>query len=107
MKEFYERSLSLATAGHLREETRPMSDLFFPALDPYNQGTLKVSDLHTLYYEECGNPKGRPVVFLHGGPGGGIDISPHYASTWRHYFPPILPFQNGGKIENGGKIPPI
>lgn len=45
---------------------------FFPPIEPYNKGMLKVSDLHTLYWEECGNPQGSPVVFLHGGPGGGI-----------------------------------
>nr|OQO18134.1 hypothetical protein B0A51_15206 [Rachicladosporium sp. CCFEE 5018] len=39
--------------------------------NPNNNGFLKVSDLHTLYYEEYGNPNGKPVVFLHGGPGGG------------------------------------
>jgi proline iminopeptidase len=42
----------------------------YPSLEPYNTGTLKVSDLHEIYFEECGNPKGKPVVFLHGGPGG-------------------------------------
>lgn len=45
---------------------------FYPALEPFNKGMLKVSDIHTLYWEECGNPQGRPVVFLHGGPGGGV-----------------------------------
>ena len=40
-------------------------------LDPYDTGTLKVDDRHTLYYEQCGNPNGKPVVMLHGGPGGG------------------------------------
>ncbi|WP_415064183.1 prolyl aminopeptidase [Bdellovibrio sp.] len=45
---------------------------FFPEVEPFNKGMLKVSDLHTLYWEECGNPQGKPVVFLHGGPGGGI-----------------------------------
>lgn len=45
---------------------------FYPALEPFNKGMLKVSDIHTLYWEECGNPQGKPVVFLHGGPGGGI-----------------------------------
>ncbi|WP_374034136.1 prolyl aminopeptidase [Bdellovibrio bacteriovorus] len=45
---------------------------FYPALEPFNKGMLKVSDLHTLYWEECGNPTGKPVVFLHGGPGGGV-----------------------------------
>lgn len=39
---------------------------------PYRTGRLKVSELHDLYYEECGTPAGRPVILLHGGPGGGI-----------------------------------
>lgn len=43
----------------------------YPAIEPYNSGMLPVSSLHTLYYEECGNPNGKPVVFLHGGPGAG------------------------------------
>lgn len=43
----------------------------FPAIEPYNSGFLPVDDTHTLYYEESGNPEGKPVVFLHGGPGGG------------------------------------
>jgi proline iminopeptidase len=45
----------------------------YDASQPYATGKLKVSDLHTLYYEEVGNPDGKPIVFLHGGPGGGID----------------------------------
>jgi proline iminopeptidase len=45
---------------------------FYPALEPNKQGFLKVSEIHNLYWEECGNPQGQPVVFLHGGPGGGI-----------------------------------
>jgi proline iminopeptidase len=44
---------------------------FYPPIEPYNSGMLKVSDLHTIYYEESGNPKGHPAVFVHGGPGGG------------------------------------
>ncbi|UOF00779.1 prolyl aminopeptidase [Bdellovibrio reynosensis] len=55
---------------------------FYPVIEPYNKGMLKVSDLHTLYFEECGNPEGRPVVFLHGGPGGGI------APDHRRFFDP-------------------
>lgn len=58
-----------------------MRDLY-PAIEPYNQGKLKVSALHTIHYEESGNPHGKPVIFLHGGPGGGI--SPMY----RQYFDP-------------------
>ena len=46
---------------------------FYPDIEPYDTGTLAVSDVHTIYYEQSGNPKGKPVVFLHGGPGGGTD----------------------------------
>ena len=56
-----------------------MRDLY-PPIEPYNQGKLKVSQIHTIHYEESGNPQGKPVVFLHGGPGGGI--TPMY----RQYF---------------------
>lgn len=44
----------------------------FPELVPHTTGRMKVSDLHEIYWEESGNPKGKPVVCLHGGPGGGI-----------------------------------
>lgn len=45
----------------------------YPEIEPYRTGRLKVSPLHELYFEESGNPQGKPVVFLHGGPGGGSD----------------------------------
>ena len=43
----------------------------YPPIEAYDTGELDVGDGHTLYYEQSGNPKGKPVVFLHGGPGGG------------------------------------
>ncbi|NES93595.1 MAG: prolyl aminopeptidase [Okeania sp. SIO2B9] len=54
----------------------------YPPIQPYQRGNLKVSDIHTIYYEECGNPQGKPVVFLHGGPGGGM------IPLYRQYFDP-------------------
>jgi len=45
---------------------------FYPSIQPYSIGRLRVSALHEIYYEEAGNPRGKPVVVLHGGPGGGI-----------------------------------
>ncbi|UCH40343.1 MAG: prolyl aminopeptidase [Gammaproteobacteria bacterium] len=47
--------------------------MLFPAIQPAQTWRLSVSDLHTLYIEESGNPKGTPVVFLHGGPGGSCE----------------------------------
>ncbi len=54
----------------------------YPAIKPYNSGKLTVDAPHVLYYEECGNPKGQPVVFVHGGPGGGLD------ARYRRFFDP-------------------
>ncbi|MGH8427289.1 MAG: prolyl aminopeptidase [Gammaproteobacteria bacterium] len=54
----------------------------YPEIEPFDTGFLKVSDLHTLYYEQCGNPEGKPAVFVHGGPGGGVD------AKCRRFFDP-------------------
>ncbi|MFN4144123.1 prolyl aminopeptidase, partial [Aestuariivirga sp.] len=45
---------------------------FYPEIQPYNSGRLRVSPLHEIHFEECGNPQGKPALVLHGGPGGGI-----------------------------------
>jgi proline iminopeptidase len=47
------------------------ADLLYPSLEPNASGWLPVGDGHQMYWEECGNPDGKPAVFLHGGPGGG------------------------------------
>jgi len=60
----------------------PTTDGVFPPIEPYRNGYLSVDDLHTLYWEECGNPNGVPVLFLHGGPGAGL--SPKH----RQFFDP-------------------
>jgi len=49
------------------------ADVMYPEIEPFNDGHLRVSELHEIYYEECGNPDGKPVVFVHGGPGAGCD----------------------------------
>ena len=45
----------------------------YPEIAPYDSGTLQVDGRHTLYWEQCGNPNGKPVVLLHGGPGAGCN----------------------------------
>ena len=54
----------------------------YPKIPAYNDFYLPVSEPHRLYVEEAGNPKGEPVVFLHGGPGGG------FSATHRRLFDP-------------------
>ena len=54
-------------------ELRPL----YPEIEPFDTGRLRVSPVHELYvhelyYEQCGNPEGQPVIFLHGGPGAGL-----------------------------------
>lgn len=56
----------------------------YPDLEPNRTGRLKVSATHELYWEESGNPNGKPVVFLHGGPGGGTE------GKHRRYFDPSV-----------------
>jgi proline iminopeptidase len=54
----------------------------YPEIAPFRIDTLPVSPLHSLYFEECGNPNGKPVIFLHGGPGGGC------STKSRRFFDP-------------------
>jgi proline iminopeptidase len=54
----------------------------YPPITAYRRGRLRVSALHDLYFEESGNPRGKPVVFLHGGPGGGT------SPAMRRFFNP-------------------
>lgn len=49
----------------------PFVRTFYPPLRPYDSGFLEVGDDQRIYWETCGNPRGKPVVFLHGGPGSG------------------------------------
>ena len=46
----------------------------YPAIEPFDRGMLPLDDVHTMYWETCGNPVGVPVVFFHGGPGGGCSV---------------------------------
>jgi proline iminopeptidase len=60
-------------------------DGLYPALRTYRTGRLKVAPPHELYLEESGNPRGKPVVFLHGGPGGGTNPQMRRFFNPKHY----------------------
>jgi len=60
---------SLSFCSFSDEEPRGVPRLW-PEIEPYHTGYLKVSEIHEIYYELCGSPEGKPVFFLHGGPGG-------------------------------------
>ena len=54
----------------------------YPEIEPFASGWMETDGVHEIYYEECGNPQGRPVLVLHGGPGGAVNPG------MRRYFDP-------------------
>lgn len=71
-----------------------MRDILFDAIEPSATGFLNVDEIHEVYWEECGNPKGVPVVFLHGGPGAGA--SPDHRRFFDPQFYRIIIFDQRG-----------
>jgi proline iminopeptidase len=59
-------------------------EFLYPPIDPFDQRIIDMGDGHRVYVEQCGNPKGIPVVVLHGGPGGGC------SPAMRRYFDPAV-----------------
>ena len=68
----------------MRELDRPRTE-FYPPLEARAAGMLALDDLHTMYWEESGNPQGVPVLYLHGGPGGGTSPRARQFFDPRHY----------------------
>lgn len=68
--------------------------MLYPKISTNNSGHIQVSTIHNVYWEECGNPEGKPVVFVHGGPGGGV------SADTRRFFDPnkyrIIQFDQRG-----------
>lgn len=68
--------------------------LRYPSIEPYRADHLKVSSLHSIYWEESGNPQGQPILFLHGGPGSGTEPA-HRTFFDPHAYRIILTDQRG------------
>lgn len=69
----------------------------YPEIQPFKTEFLKVSPLHEIYVEQCGNPEGVPVVFLHGGPGGGISEKHRRFFDPQHYRIVLFDQRGAGK----------
>ncbi|HET7817479.1 MAG TPA: prolyl aminopeptidase [Sphingomicrobium sp.] len=78
----------------MRDLHTPERRTLYPAIEPYESGMLDVGDGHSLYWELCGNPDGKPVVFLHGGPGGAS--SPDHRRQFNPQAYKILVFDQRG-----------
>jgi proline iminopeptidase len=72
-------------------------DVLFPPIAPYRSGMLAVDALHTLYWEESGNPQGQPVLFLHGGPGSGTSPRQRRFFDPAHYRIVLFDQRGSGK----------
>lgn len=69
----------------------------YPEIQPYKTGRLRVSSTHELYYEESGNPQGKPAVFVHGGPGSGTDARQRSFFDPAHYRIILFDQRGAGK----------
>ena len=68
-----------------RADVQPARRELYPPIEPYRHGYLRVSEIHEIYYEESGNPAGKPAIFLHGGPGAGSDRRARQFFDPHHY----------------------
>ena len=76
----------------------------YPEIEPFNKSSLKVSDLHEIYYEECGSPDGVAVVFLHGGPGSGCNPTQRRFFDPQHYRIILLDQRGCGRSTPQGEV---
>lgn len=76
---------SIVVSTPLYETSRDLDSVLYPKAEAFDEGFLKVSELHTLWYAQYGNPKGTPVLVVHGGPGAGCgEDKPRYFDP-QHY----------------------
>jgi proline iminopeptidase len=76
----------------------------YPAIEPYRNGRMPVDDIHTIYWEECGNPNGVPVVFLHGGPGAGCSPEHRRFFDPQHYRIVLFDQRGAGRSTPHGEV---
>ena len=81
-----------------------MTATLFPDIKPYMDDLLPVSALHSIYFEQSGNPEGQPVVFLHGGPGSGCNPGQRRFFDPAHYRIILLDQRGCGRSLPQGEI---
>jgi proline iminopeptidase len=87
-----------------RNEGRMARHEFYPDIEPFATGYLPVGGPHQIYYEQCGNPKGAPVVFLHGGPGAGASPVHRRFFDPKHYHIIVFDQRGAGRSKPLGEI---
>ncbi|AKU23130.1 prolyl aminopeptidase [Massilia sp. NR 4-1] len=81
-----------------------LSTSLFPPISPLRHGMLAVDELHTIYWEEVGNPNGIPVIFLHGGPGAGLSPQHRRFFDPQHYRVILFDQRGAGKSTPLGEV---
>jgi len=76
----------------------------YPEIEPFNKNWIKAGDLHQIYFEECGNLDGIPVVFLHGGPGSGCNPTQRRFFDPKHYRIILLDQRGCGRSTPQGEV---
>lgn len=76
----------------------------YPEIEPFNKNWLKVGAFHEIYYEECGNSSGAPVVFLHGGPGSGCNPMQRRFFDPKHYRIILMDQRGCGRSKPQGEV---
>ncbi len=76
----------------------------YPELEPFNKNWLTVDSTHQIYVEECGNPDGIPVIFLHGGPGSGCNPTQRRFFDPNHYRIVLFDQRGCGRSKPQGEI---
>jgi proline iminopeptidase len=79
-------------------------DSLFPAIEPFATGTLTVDEPHELYWEQCGNPDGEPILFLHGGPGAGCTAFDRRFFDPAHFRIVLLDQRGSGRSTPVGEL---
>ena len=77
---------------------------FFPPIEPFATGIMQVDDPHQLYWEQCGNPDGEPILFLHGGPGAGCSLFDRRFFDPEHFRIVLFDQRGSGRSQPVGDI---
>ena len=80
------------------------NEYFYPAIEPFETGMLSVDEPHELYWEQCGNPDGEPVLFLHGGPGAGCSEQDRCFFDPEHFRIVLLDQRGSGRSTPVGDL---
>lgn len=108
IKKNHNKTKKVKKVNKVKKKKKLKEDIYkntalYPPIKPFKKSTLKVSDLHSISYELYGNIKGKPVLFVHGGPGGGSDSICARFFNPKKYFIVLVDQRGSGKSKPFGE----